>query len=315
VDEDNYIYDGLGSDPAEYDFTVAPEDSAATFSSSYKMRAFFSDAGSNFADAKGRWGDSGGWTLFDSEGRGPQVTSAVAGPDFTFQLQQDKTATCLTSTTTVTYPDRKEGLQATYLEWEAANGQRRARYALINLKDADKDDFYAYFPDELPYQAVEPGGHLSSPMAIEDESGNLINSPSISYKWFSASSPYGAISGCDDTDTCTGVTVDVTKKGQSYYFSADVDSDETIAVPGEYYVRIQVKKGSVQKWAWYYIKVNPPLSNASSLSKYVYIIGYARFRITDIKSNYIKGEAVSGLLTTDDEIKYGLTPRLIPWEQ
>ena len=123
-----------------------------------------------------------------------------------------------------------------------------------------------------------------------------------------------AIGSCNNTATCKGVTVDVAKKGQTYYFSADANSDPAVAVPGEYYVRIQVKKGSVQKWAWYYIKVNPPLSNASSLSKYVYIIGYARFRVTDIKSNYIEGAAVSGILTTENEIKVGLTPRLIPWE-
>jgi hypothetical protein len=230
-------------------------------------------------------------------------------------LQQDKTTTCGVAPTTVTYPDRQSGLQATYLEWEAANGQRRARYALLNMKNANNKDFYAYFPGELLYQAVEPGGHMSSPMSIEDESGSLLNvtDSNLSYKWFAANGSYGAISGCDATDTCKGVTVDIKKKAGSYSFEVDVDADETIAVPGEYYVRIQVDKDGFRKWAWYYIKVNPPLSNASSLSKYVYVLGYARFRITKITSNYIEGEAVSGLLTTDDEIKYGLTPRLQPW--
>jgi hypothetical protein len=152
-------------------------------------------------------------------------------------------------------------------------------------------------------------------MAIEDENGSVVNSPSLRYDWFDASSSTPtAIGSCSNTATCNGVTTDVAKKGQTYYFSADADSDPAVAVPGEYYVRIQVKKGSVQKWVWYYIKVDPPLSNANSLKKYVYIIGYARFRITDIKPNYIEGEAVSGLLTTNDEIKYGLTPRLLPWQ-
>jgi hypothetical protein len=315
VEKSKYIYDGSGYSPAEYAFSVAPEDPAASYSSSYKMRAFFSDQGSNFSDAKARWGTSGGWTSFDSEGRGPVVTTAVAGPNFTFQLKQDKTTTCGIAPLTVTYPDRKEGLQTTYLEWESDNGQRRARYVLLNMKNADNSDFFAYFPGEQLYQAIEPGGSLKAQMAIEDENGSSVNSPDFRYDWFDASSSTPtAIGSCNNTDTCKGVKVEVTKKGQTYYFSADANSDSTIAVQGEYYVRIQVKKGSVQKWAWYYIKVNPPLSNANSLKKYVYIIGYARFRITDIKSNYIEAEAVSGLLTTNDEIKYGLTPRLLPWQ-
>jgi Flp pilus assembly protein TadG len=317
IEKSKYIFDGSGYTPASYAFAVIPEDSASSYTSSYKTRAFFSDTGSNFKNSSGRWGTSGSWTQFDGNGLGPINTSAVAGPNFTFQLIQNKNNQSCTSLASgiVTYPDRASGLQAVYLEWEDSNGQRRARYALLNMKNTSASQFFAYFPDTQLYQAIEPGGSLKSQMAIEDESGSSVNSPDFQYDWFDASSSTPtAIGSCSDIAICKGVTVEVAKKGQTYYFSADADSDPAVAVPGEYYVRIQVKKGSVQKWAWYYIKVNPPLSNASSLSKYVYIIGYARFRVTDIKSNYIEGEAVSGLLTTNDEIKYGLTPRLIPWE-
>jgi hypothetical protein len=40
---------------------------------------------------------------------------------------------------------------------------------------------------------------------------------------------------------------------------------------------------------------------------------YAEFKITDISNNYVKGQAVSGLLKPGD-LKTGFQPRLLPWQ-
>ena len=63
---------------------------------------------------------------------------------------------------------------------------------------------------------------------------------------------------------------------------------------------------------WYYIAVRTPLSNASGIGQYVYALGYANYKITEIGSNYIKGQAISGLMRDPEEIISGFQPRLLP---
>lgn len=68
------------------------------------------------------------------------------------------------------------------------------------------------------------------------------------------------------------------------------------------------------QWLWYYVRVRLPVSNSNNVTQYVYTLGYASFRITEINSNNIKGRAVSGLLKPGDVIA-GMQPRLVPWEE
>ncbi len=81
-----------------------------------------------------------------------------------------------------------------------------------------------------------------------------------------------------------------------------------------YYVRFPISYGGKTHWLWYYLAIKPPTSNSNSLNQYVYSLGYANFVITDIRSNVIRGRAVSGLLRPGDVIA-GMQPRLVPWEE
>jgi hypothetical protein len=59
--------------------------------------------------------------------------------------------------------------------------------------------------------------------------------------------------------------------------------------------------------------VRPSLNNSKSITEYIYALGYARFKITDVKPNEIWGVAVSGLLNPEKD-SAGLRPRLVAWE-
>jgi Flp pilus assembly protein TadG len=324
IDLTGYIRD---TNVADYPLVVAPGDPNTTLSTSYNMRAFLSTDGSSYASAQGQWfkGSSTAltsWGGFNSNGFGPEVSSATTGTNFTFKLQQSASTTC--GLTAISVPDRQDGAQAIYLEMQdASNDTRRARYAFINMEDVNSKDFYAYIPGEIVYEPFEPGQSGSVQFNIDqlNSAGTSLTvdkTSDVSFSWFDATS-HGLLSssttggGSSYKSTYNGVTVELAKQGNGNNLNIDLDKDETIATPGQYYVRIAVTYQNRTHWAWYYIRVNPPLSNASSINKYVYILGYANFKITEVKaSNYVKAQAVSGLLGPN-EISVGMQARLLPW--
>lgn len=56
----------------------------------------------------------------------------------------------------------------------------------------------------------------------------------------------------------------------------------------------------------------PPASNAIP-NRFVFVQGYALFRISYVDSNDVKGYAISPLLFDFSQIQQGLRPRLLPW--
>ena len=57
----------------------------------------------------------------------------------------------------------------------------------------------------------------------------------------------------------------------------------------------------------------PPLANGANAQKFVFVQGYALFRISDMDSNDVKGYAVSPMYTDFNDVIQGLQPRLVPW--
>jgi Flp pilus assembly protein TadG len=309
--------------PATYNLTLST-------SNLYNMRAFLSSPGSDFANAKGTW-PTGGWTSFDSNGIGAKTSANSSG--FLFKFEQGSSGSTCTTTgaipTTYTLPAYKRGARAIYLESEdAATHYRRGRYVFAAL-DPDTTDFYPYFDGEIIYTPMQRGEDRSVDFLIEDvqnsngepQNGININPTSsgvISFDWCSYDSSVGGTPSCSQTTAnggtnSGGVTATVIKPqaGKNKY-SLQIDVSDTATENKEYYLRINVTSGAgVTRSAWYYINVIPAISN--SIKNYVYVLGYAEFKITEISNNYVKGQAVSGLLKPT-ELKTGFQPRIQPWQ-
>jgi hypothetical protein len=306
--------------PAQYDLSLST-------STLYNMRSFLSSPASDFANAKGTWA-AGGWESFDSNGIGPKTSANNSSFSFKFE-QGPSGSTCTTpSGTPHTLPDYKRGARAIYLESEdAATHYRRGRYVFAAL-DPETTDFYAYFDGEIIYTPMQRGEDRSVDFLIEDvqnsngEPGNGIaidptSSGVISFDWCSYDSSVGGTPSCSQSTTnggtnSGGVKATVIKPhSNKNEYSLNIDVSNTATENKEYYLRINVTNGVVMRSAWYYINVIPAISN--SIKNYVYVLGYAEFKITEISNNYVKGQAVSGLLKPSD-LKTGFQPRLLPWQ-
>jgi hypothetical protein len=305
---------------AKYKITITPQNYAP-----FKLRAFLSTDPVAWGKMQARWYSSGpsfdtGFVDMDINGAGPVQSLNVSGHTINFELQPSLTHDCtLLGLPVLDLPFRKDGAQTIYLEaQDTSTSKRHAVYAFIN-QDANTNDFYAYFPQiDIAYQPFEPGDKTSVQFNIEKANGASGGpgtaltvgggGPSIgTIQWFN---PANTTSSIGTGATHNGVTVSVTKSGGNNNLNIDVSNS---ALTGkEYYVRIPVTYGSYTHYAWYYIAVRPPLGNSSSISEYVFALGYARFYITYVDSNTIKGEAVSGLLNPE-ETPAGFRPRLLPW--
>ncbi len=60
------------------------------------------------------------------------------------------------------------------------------------------------------------------------------------------------------------------------------------------------------------ITILPPASNATP-NRFVFIQGYANFRISRVDTNTVWGYAISPLYPTWQQVRYGLRARLVPW--
>lgn len=328
IEPSAYIFDGsvaypsgsVSLSPASYQLRIEPE-----VFSRYKLRAFLSTDPANWGAVEGRW-NGGSWQPLDINGSAPVESVSTGGETFTFELQQSETIECeytettidpltgtaTTITNTVVLPKRYEGTQTIYLEAQDTNtSKRRARYAFIDM-NANNNDFYVYFPGEIAYQPFEPGRPpVSAEFNIETKGGTslYLDNPDVdaSLQWFSADlSPIGAPAD---------ITASVARQGSKNELTIDVGANAQTGK--EYYLRIGIEYTqsgeTYTHWAWYYVQVRAPLNNSSSISQFVYALGYATFEITEINSNSIKGRAISGLLRPE-EITAGLQPRLVPWE-
>lgn len=296
--------------PASFQITITPDNY-----SPFKLRAFLSTDHGGWGHLQGRW-NGGGWTDLNIDGGAPVVSVSPGGQTIGFDVQSSDTTPCTISTglltTTFDLPLRKNGAQAIYLEaQDTATSRRSAVYALLdqwNGGTPDTNDFWAYFPGQLAYDPLQPGQSTSGiPFTIKTVGGTdlFVNSAGVasSFDWFSTDlAPISPPAGID---------VSLDKSGGQNKFKVSIGN--SAATGQEYYVRITIAKGSYTHYAWYYVQVRPPLNNSSSVSQYVYVLGYANFKITYIDSNTIKGQAVSGLLKPED-VKAGLTPRLVPWQ-
>jgi hypothetical protein len=296
------------------------------------MRSFLSSPAIGFANPKGTWA-SGGWSSFDANGIGPKISANSSS--FTFKFEQGPSGSTCTTTgatpTTYTLPDYQRGARAIYLESEdAGTHYRRGRYVFAAL-DPDTSEFYPYFDGEIIYTPMQRGEDRSIDFLIEDvqtnnnnygEPGNGIaidptSSGVISFDWCSYNSSVGGTPSCSQSTTnggtnSGGVTATVIKpQSNKNNYSLKINVSDTATENNEYYLRINVTNGTVTRSAWYYINVIPAISN--SIKNYVYVLGYAEFKITEITNNYVKGQAVSGLLKPSD-LKTGFQPRLLPWQ-
>jgi Flp pilus assembly protein TadG len=323
IDNSAYMYGesfASSMSPAQYNLTLST-------SNLYNMRAFLSSPGNSFANAKGTWASSG-WAGFDSNGIGPKTSANSSS--FTFKFEQGPSGSNCTTTgatpTTYTLPDYQSGARTIYLESEdAGTHYRRGRYVFAAL-DPDTTDFYPYFAGEIIYTPMQRGEERSVDFLIENvqnngDPGNGISidptsSGVISFDWCSYDSSVGGTPSCSEStangDTnSAGIQATVIKpQSNKNKYSLKIDVSDTATENEEFYLRINVTSGGVTRSAWYYINVIPAISN--SIKNYVYILGYGEFKITEITNNYVKGQAVSGLLKPSD-LKTGFQPRLLPW--
>ncbi|MBK9710492.1 MAG: hypothetical protein IPO81_04020 [Kouleothrix sp.] len=297
---------------AAYKINVLPQ----TYSN-FKLRAFIS------SDDPDKW--EGAWNggsalTFNINGAAPAVSISTIGKNLDFNARPTRKFTCTDPLlgTTTDYPSRKDGAQTIYLEvQDTATSKRRAVYAFLD-QDADPNDFYAYF-SEIPiaYQPLEPGQSSSAELKLEKagsgsklDVGNAASQVKVdAINWYSPSDLNSVLT---TGTTLNGVTVGVSKQGSKNLLSVSTTNS---AVTGkEYYLRIQLSYSGFKHYVWYYVSVRTQLSNASGISQFVYALGYANFKITDIGSNYIKGRAVSDLKLTPSEIVSGFQPRLLAWQ-
>lgn len=337
VDHDN---NSVTLTPMTYSVQVQPTASGvnqnSAYSSNFRMRAFSSVSGAARNDLQVKW--DGGWLSVDTNGistpSGAFGANSTSGRTLNFQVQQSKTGTCTVIDTvgtpdptnpitgTVTYNDKNytlplrpaAGANTFYLEAEDVNtGQRRARYALLRM-GTGSNDFYAYMPGLISYQPVRPGNNtqtVQQEIVMERaDTGATIraNQVTASFQWFNSSLSPIAQPG--------GLTPQLRQQGQRDYLEIDVAS--TVATNVSYYLRTAVTFNGRTHWMWYYLHIQDPLN--SSIDSYVHTIGYANFRITQITSNSIWGEAISGLLLPtsysdlSSGVVAGMTPRLLPWD-
>jgi Flp pilus assembly protein TadG len=316
-------FDGTSTDETErkpdatYKINVLPQ-SYSTF----KLRAFIS---SNEPDKwEGSWSSGGSTKTFNINGAAPVTSISTSGLSLDFSAHPTYTVTCTEPDpldplimVDTTYPTRKNGAEMIYLEVEdTATGKRRAVYVRLD-QNADTDDFYAYF-SQIPmvFQPIEQGNSTQAELKLDKVSGGNLDIGSGSSKvqvgtiqWYDASNVNSSIGS---GTSLNGVTVDVSKSGSKNQLT--IDTSNTAATGREYYIRIPLTYGSFTHYVWYYIAVRTPLSNASGIGQYVYALGYANYKITEIGSNYIKGRAISGLMRDPSEIISGFQPRLLPWQ-
>jgi hypothetical protein len=285
--------------------------------SNFKLRAFIS--ADDIDNWEGSW-NSGSSLGFNINGAAPTTSINTSGRDLSFSVHptQDFSCTDPLSGVTKTYPSRVNRARTLYLEvQDTATGKRRAVYTFLD-QGADPNDFYAYFSAvPIAYQPLEPGNTTSAELKLAKAgTGSSLDIGSGASRvqvgtieWYASGDLNSAIA----TGTSfNGVTLDVSKQGPRNLLS--IDASSSAETGKEYYIRIPLTYGSFTQYAWYYIAVRPPLSNASGIGQFVYALGYANFKITEIGSNYIKARAISGLLRRPADIIAGFQPRLQPWE-
>jgi Flp pilus assembly protein TadG len=301
---------------APYKINVLPQ----TYST-FKLRAFISSDQPD--DWEGSW-NSGSHQTFNINGAAPVVSVSTSGQNQTFGMRPTNTFDCTEPDpidplimVDTTYPSRKNGAETIYLEVEdTATGKRRAIYVRLD-QGAASNDFYAYF-SQVPvvYDPIEQGNSTQAELKLDTVSGSNLDIGLGSSKvqvgtieWYDASNVNSSIGS---GTSLNGVTVDVSKSGSKNQLT--IDTSSTATTGKEYYIRIPLTYGSFTHYAWYYIAVRTPLSNASGIGKFVYALGYTNYKITEIGSNYIKGRAISGLMGDPTEIISGFQPRLLPWQ-
>jgi len=316
----NHTFDGQNSPQtsrqasAAYNINVLPQ----TYST-FKLRAFLSTDPTSWGDMKGSWNGGSSWLDFNINGAGPVVSINTSGQDLTFQARPNSEFSCTDPVTlsTTDYPDRMDGAETIYLEaQDTATGKRRGVYVLLD-QNADNNDFFAYFGQTpITNQPLEPGNSTSTDLTLTKVSGSDLDIGSGPSKvqvgtiqWFDPSNLGTTLA----TGTSyNGVTVDVSHSGSRDKLSIDASNSATTGK--EYYLRIPLSYGSFTHYVWYYFSVRPPLSNASSITQFVYALGYATFKITYVDSNTIRGQAISGLMRAPSDIISGFQPRLLPWQ-
>jgi Putative Flp pilus-assembly TadE/G-like len=311
--------------PAKYKFSITPLTYAP-----FELRAFLSHDPDDWGKLEGTWTstspsyDSGAQAL-NVNGSAPSISLNTNSHDIQFEVVPTTKVTCTDPLGLLPPKDiltRPNGAETIYLEAQnTAHSKRHGLYAFMN-NGADTNDFYPYFPQiDIAYQPLEPGDKASVAFNVDKANGTNGgpgtaltlggSGPSVgATDWFSPGDLTSKT--CSNTTTCNGVTAKLSKSGGGN--KLDIDVANTASTGKEYYVRFTISSGTYTHYAWYYIAVRPPLNNSKSITEYVYALGYARFKITYVDSNTIKGKAVSGLLNPSEDSP-GLNPRLIAWEQ
>ena len=343
-----YIYDGAVTDdhgtttltPLSYGLTISPFQTSSghtvTHPGTFRMRAFASVNGATWNDLQVQW-ENAAWATIKADGTPattPDFGISASNNTLAVRLQQSKTSTCAYTVPGPLNPDGTPGPEIThsyphlpvkpyagaatiYLEAEdKQTGLRRGQYVFANLT-APSDDFYAYMPGLIAYTPIElDTGHAQSiaqPMVLATVGGTNLTASDVTfaYDWFSYTRTTNTIAPTSDPSDITAA-VNYRNGGPILDLSVGTHA----ATSKAYYLRIQVTDKHTHKshWVWYFLAVQPPISNSHGIDQYVYTLGYANFRITEIGSNYIKGAAISGLLKPGDMIA-GLEARLVPWEE
>lgn len=317
-----------------------PNNSAAV-QSAVRMYSFASVSGAAWNDLQVKWevpslSNTSGWLNVGNQGVGDvypsvsnpglNVNNTLARP-FELDIQQSRTANCTVTTgdlfadpTTFTeqsyeLPVRPaQGSAAVYVEAEDTNtGLRRGRYLLIRTGATNNQDFFAYFPGTINYALIDRPTSgtevINRPFIIEYTNAGAVPSNQLSfgnYTWFENGNQIATPADL----TASVVNVQGNNGGPTLRISVGPNAP----LNRNLHLRVAVTSNGRTQWLWSYLRLRQPVSNSNSVTQYVYTLGYASYRITEIGSNYINGRAVSGLLRPGDVIA-GMQPRLVPWEE
>jgi hypothetical protein len=292
---------GTSFQPAKYVVRLAATDTAVTVQLSARLSGPNSGAGGagapdDFGTMRVRWLSSSGTALtgWQNPNTAYSVNVPTAGVSLNLEVIQTATTTRLCGLTSVMVPNRVYGAHTIQVSGRVV-GQLLAHsaYGVLGMKNTansfDAGDYFLSFVND-PFGTIRGGGTLDAKLQFIDANadpatgtelsfGSLPSSPSTS--WYNADG--GAVPA-----------------GLSATFVQDSAGDSALRVTvpqgtaaGLYYVDAQWNTAPVHS-ARFYLRI--PSDTSSSIDSWVTVLCYARFKITNVGSNVIKGRAVLGCL-------------------
>jgi hypothetical protein len=287
--------------PATYVVHLAASETAQIVQLSARLSGLNTGAGGvgapgDFGQMQVRWKDASGAAVtgWQSPNTPVQVTAPTGGVNLTFEVVQTATTSMLCGTTSVTVPDRVYGAHTIQVMGRAV-GQAfvHSDYAILGMKNIagvfDVGDYFISFVDD-PFGTVQGGDTIESKLQFVDANSDPASETGLAYSTL-PSAPIVNWYNVDGGAVPAGLAAE-------FFQDSDGDPALRVTVPdgaaaGLYAVDLQWNTNRPHS-ARFYVRVQS--SSNPSIDTWVTVLCYARFKITDVGSNAIKGQAVSGCL-------------------